>query len=263
VPCSRAHDSALGMFPLSIDEKVRVMTEAHGRDDAMATTPDQVMNEAGMMCTDEQAACPDEQRCTDDRAMWSRKAKAIWSQPEDLFILGATRRFGTQWHAIAEHLPGRSPDAVRNRWHRLQKVYLSELGDSEAQWLVAASDAAVKALALPEQADRGRAPWTAEEDQRIIDGVKRHGCKWRVIAADLPGRSDSSARNRWLRLQKDRQECPGASDEEPMSTGAESPLDTNPAPIVRQDAPIVWTPPTHCSQYSTHRPVVLAQPLYS
>ena len=38
--------------------------------------------------------------------------------------------------------------------------------------------------------------------QVIQEGVERWGCKWRQIAALLPGRSDSSIRNRWMRLLK-------------------------------------------------------------
>lgn len=46
-----------------------------------------------------------------------------------------------------------------------------------------------------------RKEWTAAEDELIKDGVERLGCRWRVIAAMLPGRSDDAVRNRWSRLQ--------------------------------------------------------------
>ena len=51
--------------------------------------------------------------------------------------------------------------------------------------------------------EKGRAPWSAEEDATLIEGVRRHGCKWRVIVASLPGRSGSMARNRYNRLQRE------------------------------------------------------------
>ena len=47
-----------------------------------------------------------------------------------------------------------------------------------------------------------RKEWSAEEDARIRNGVEQLGCRWRVIAAQLPGRSDDAVRNRWSRLQE-------------------------------------------------------------
>jgi hypothetical protein len=47
-----------------------------------------------------------------------------------------------------------------------------------------------------------RKEWSAEEDALIRSGVEKLGCRWRVIAAQLPGRSDDAVRNRWSRLQE-------------------------------------------------------------
>ena len=46
-----------------------------------------------------------------------------------------------------------------------------------------------------------RKEWTAAEDEVIRASVAQFGCKWRQIAAQLPGRSDDSVRNRWGRLK--------------------------------------------------------------
>ena len=48
--------------------------------------------------------------------------------------------------------------------------------------------------------------WKPEEDELIEEGVRRFGLKWRKVASALPGRTDSSVRNRWQRLQKEREE---------------------------------------------------------
>ena len=49
-----------------------------------------------------------------------------------------------------------------------------------------------------------RKEWSSAEDELIRHGVQQLGYKWRVIAAQLPGRSDDAVRNRWSRLQEVR-----------------------------------------------------------
>ena len=49
-----------------------------------------------------------------------------------------------------------------------------------------------------------RVIWTPTEDKLILEGVETFGFRWRQIAALLPGRSDSSIRNRHKRLQSMR-----------------------------------------------------------
>mmetsp|Transcript_4814 Transcript_4814/g.13966 ORF Transcript_4814/g.13966 Transcript_4814/m.13966 type:complete len:152 (+) Transcript_4814:2511-2966(+) len=44
--------------------------------------------------------------------------------------------------------------------------------------------------------------WTRNEDQMIMDGVRRLGPKWNVIAQSMPGRTSHAVRNRWHRLQR-------------------------------------------------------------
>lgn len=159
-----------------------------------------------------------------------RRRKVGWTNTEDLTILAAVRRIGTQWQRIASQLPGRTADAVRNRWHRLQRTHAlgdTEEGRSALDGLLIASGvdphwcppelstqtesvATGTSTSVSEEvcirgSDHGRQMWTPEEDQKIRDGVSRHGCKWRRIAADLPGRSDSSVRNRWMRLCRESQ----------------------------------------------------------
>jgi len=164
----------------------------------------------------------------------SKLCKAGWTDEEDSIVHVAVRALGTQWQAVADRLPGRTADAVRNRWHRLQKRGLPSSppnGESLEQLTLAPSwcpDGADGAAAAPSAAsagakarthtlldlsatgvssavvvtgsDHGRAKWSAEEDGAILQGVRTLGCRWREIAALLPGRSDSSIRNRWHRM---------------------------------------------------------------
>jgi hypothetical protein len=66
----------------------------------------------------------------------------------------------------------------------------------------------------------GRTKWSAEEDALIYEGVRMHGCRWRQISAELPGRSDSSVRNRWRRLEKDGGGRPSESADDSEDTAS-------------------------------------------
>lgn len=45
-----------------------------------------------------------------------------WSKTEDAFIVSGVRAFGYKWALIAQRLPERTPDAIRNRFKRLQRA---------------------------------------------------------------------------------------------------------------------------------------------
>jgi hypothetical protein len=159
-----------------------------------------------------------------------RLKKAAWEKTEDMAILDLARRLGTQWGRIADQLTGRTPDAVRNRWHRLHKTQslLNSFGIQEAATQVEV----YPTVALDGEPDQcikgsghGRAMWTAEEDALIEEGIGRFGCQWRRVASALPGRSDSSVRNRWQRLQ--REHTPAAPARQPELSAMS---DVRPAP---------------------------------
>ncbi|KAL1530276.1 hypothetical protein AB1Y20_001188 [Prymnesium parvum] len=72
-----------------------------------------------------------------------------------------------------------------------------------------------------------RKEWNEAEDALIKHGVERLGCRWRVIAAMLPGRSDDAVRNRWSRLQDSYRGSSGKSDRpaETTSCGCSAAVD--------------------------------------
>jgi hypothetical protein len=47
------------------------------------------------------------------------------------------------------------------------------------------------------RAPRSRRSWTAEEDAKLTDAVKKHGNRWVAIAAIIPGRNNKECRHRW------------------------------------------------------------------
>ena len=80
---------------------------------------------------------------------------------------------------------------------QLERQHVSSFDDGAA-----AAPAAVAGRGAPKERNSlDRKEWTAAEDEVIRASVAQWGCKWRKIAAQLPGRSDDSVRNRWGRLK--------------------------------------------------------------
>ncbi|XP_076890068.1 transcription factor MYB3R-3-like [Bidens hawaiensis] len=98
-----------------------------------------------------------------------RRAKGGWTPEEDETLKKAVGLFmGKSWKKIAEYFPDRSEVQCLHRW---QKVLNPELI---------------------------KGPWTHEEDQKIVELVKRYGAtKWSLIAKSLPGRIGKQCRERW------------------------------------------------------------------
>jgi hypothetical protein len=160
------------------------------------------------------------------------QTKIAWTRQEDAAIEEGVQKFGCRWARIAVTLPvGRSDDAVRNRWHRLQRkqqkkgrcsLSCSDLDSAFLPPLVAdgpkgpseaasSIDSTVSSLLLDvgspdlsslDEADRHGDMWTPEEDRIIDHAVRFQDLRWKAIAALLPGRTDSGCRNRWVRNQQ-------------------------------------------------------------
>ena len=93
-----------------------------------------------------------------------------WTDAEDKLIRQWVSSVGKQWKDIAEKLPGRSVDAVRQRYRRI------EAGSSSGGSLEV---------------------WTEKEDEIVLRAVAEVGTHWVHIAEVLPGRSDDAVRNRY------------------------------------------------------------------
>merc|ERR1719183_1047576 len=117
---------------------------------------------------------------------------------------------GLRWRAIAAELPGRSDDAVRNRWARMQQ-----------------SACGTKPAAAPRVKREGaeqRQSWSEEEDRIISTSVLEYGHRWNRIAERLPRRTEHAIRNRWHRLQmRSKEEGGSALQQSPNPTAAEGP----------------------------------------
>ena len=45
----------------------------------------------------------------------------MWTVEEDLLVQQLVQKYGRRWAKIKAHLPGRTDNAVRHRWNRIQK----------------------------------------------------------------------------------------------------------------------------------------------
>jgi S-ribosylhomocysteine lyase LuxS involved in autoinducer biosynthesis len=116
----------------------------------------------------------------------AEKTAGRWKPEEDTKLIEAVKKHGKQewvsvaamvlsrtnhnWVAVAELIPGRTATQCRNRWvHRLDPVTGKTAGR-----------------------------WKPEEDEMLIDAVKKHGTDWVAVAPLVPGRTGRQCRDRWV-----------------------------------------------------------------
>ena len=98
------------------------------------------------------------------------KKQAIkWTKQEDDTLRDAVEEHGAKnWKLISSRLPGRSEVQCLHRWQKVLKPSLV------------------------------KGPWTADEDRKVVELVKKYGAKkWSLIAQELPGRIGKQCRERW------------------------------------------------------------------
>ncbi|XP_051000911.1 myb-related protein B isoform X2 [Acomys russatus] len=97
------------------------------------------------------------------------KCKVKWTHEEDDQLRTLVRQFGQQdWKFLASHFPNRTDQQCQYRWLRVLNP------------------------------DLVKGPWTKEEDQKVIELVKKYGTKqWTLIAKHLKGRLGKQCRERW------------------------------------------------------------------
>ena len=92
-----------------------------------------------------------------------------WDENEDKILKQLVQTHGKQWNLIAQHLPKRTASQVAARWEKCLDPNIT------------------------------KGPFTAEEDQLIINYVNQNGARgWPRITAILPNRSSKQCRERWF-----------------------------------------------------------------
>lgn len=140
-----------------------------------------------------------------------------WTKPEDDLIRMSVQTHGCKWRLIAALLPGRSDDAVRNRWKRLSEaaqpkpslvradassgdLIEARMGGSKPEPRKPNSESEPERVSWSRQ-ERVRVSWSRQEDEMIMQSVSELGTKWGRIARRLPNRTEHAIRNRYSRLQ--------------------------------------------------------------
>ena len=100
----------------------------------------------------------------------------MWSQQEDQILLGLYKQYGPNWQNIAFYLKERTGKQVRDRYINI----------------------------LDPEINKG--PWTAEEDQVILQQYQLLGPKWSKISVNLQGRPENMVKNRWYSFIRKRLE---------------------------------------------------------
>lgn len=91
-----------------------------------------------------------------------------WNKEEDEKLKRLVEVHGERWDFIASHFPDRADVQCQHRW---QKVVNPDLV---------------------------KGPWTKEEDEKVIELVRKYGPKrWTLIAKQLKGRIGKQCRERW------------------------------------------------------------------
>lgn len=90
----------------------------------------------------------------------------------------------SSWSAIASHMDGQTADSCEKRWTRS-----FDPAFDRSMW-TAQEDAIIKMVVLDDiqqLMSAKKAKWTKQEDDILLEAVKRHGTKdWTLIGSYLP-----------------------------------------------------------------------------
>jgi hypothetical protein len=150
-----------------------------------------------------------------------------WTPAEDDALKALVAEHGKKWNFISSQLKSRSPTQVASRWEKCLNPLLTKgCFTPEEDHIITVHVATHGARYWPVVSARldnhrspkqcrerwlnhlapqlNLSPWTAAEDEKLLEEFNRTGAHWVVIARALPGRSENAVKNRWNSSVKPR-----------------------------------------------------------
>jgi hypothetical protein len=93
--------------------------------------------------------------------------RATFTKEEDMLLFNFVNQYGEDWNFISSLMINRNPRQIRERY----RFYL---------------DPSIS-----------KAPWTREEDLKLIELIKQYRTSWKKIAESFEGRNEVNVKNRW------------------------------------------------------------------
>ena len=149
--------------------------------------------------------------------------KGPWDDEEDKLLTEAVKKWGEKnWKAIAGQVPGRTdaqcydrwenvlrPELHKGRWSKEEDAIVLEVvkrsgGVNSVKWSVVANQ--VKGRLGKQVSERwynhldptlSKAPWSDEEDAKLLALQQTMGNRWADIAESMKGRSRNNVKNRF------------------------------------------------------------------
>ena len=149
----------------------------------------------------------------------TNQTKQSWTPEDDNLLKDLVEKFGNRWSLMAQSFPNRSPSQLATRWSKTvnPKLVKGPFTQTEDEKIVehvlkfGPKKWSLLVKKMPERSAKqcrerwmnslnphiNKKPWTEQEDQLIVQLVRKYGNKWALISKFLPGRSDNSIKNRW------------------------------------------------------------------